>query len=69
MSRKPPANTRHISNPAAFLGQGSVILIEVPDEDSAIKEAQKFARETGRAVIVVDAENAVIATIPATRTH
>jgi Tfp pilus assembly protein PilP len=58
-----------VSNPAAFSGQGSIIGLEMADEDAAVKIARKIARETGRIVTVRDAEMAVIETIPAASTH
>ena len=55
----------HISNPTAFSGQGSVIVLELADEDAALKIAHQIAHETGRCVTVRDADEALIETIPA----
>jgi len=48
---------------------GSVIVLDLADEDEAIKMAQKLARETGRRVTVRDTKLALIKTIPAARVH
>jgi hypothetical protein len=59
----------HVLNPAAFSGLGSIIMFELADEHAAIKVARRIARETGRGVIVRDADLAVIEAIPAARIH
>jgi hypothetical protein len=49
---------------------GSVIVLDLADEDEAMKVlAQKLARETGRRVTVRDATLGLIKTIPAARVH
>jgi len=58
-----------VSNPAAFSGQGSVIVLEMMEQDAAVKLARKIARETGRGVTVRDADMALIETISAASTH
>ncbi len=60
MDQKPPAILIQISNPAAFSGQGSIIMLELADEDAALRVAYKIARETGRAVTVWDANLGLI---------
>lgn len=58
-----------VSNPAAFSGMGSIILLELADEDAALRAARIIARETGRCVTVRYADMALIETIPAASTH
>ncbi|WP_244067896.1 hypothetical protein [Bradyrhizobium sp. Ce-3] len=58
-----------VSNPAAFSGKGSIIVLEYTDEDSAMRAARKIARETGRAVTVRSEDMRVIGSIPPPTTH
>ncbi|MBR0939379.1 hypothetical protein [Bradyrhizobium jicamae] len=58
-----------VSNPAAFSGKGSVIVLEYTDERAAMKAAQKIASETGRSVTVRDENSRVIEMIPAPEIH
>ena len=48
---------------------GSLILLELADDDEAIQVAQKLAQETGRRVTVRDGKMALIETIPAASFH
>ncbi|MBR0695824.1 hypothetical protein [Bradyrhizobium lablabi] len=57
-----------VSNPTAFSGKGSIIVLEYADEDVAKTVARKIALETGRSVTVCGEDRSVIETIPAT-TH
>ena len=63
--------TRHIIHLASPDSSklGSVIMLELSDEDEAMRVAQKLARETGRRVTVRDAKFSVIETIPAASIH
>jgi hypothetical protein len=58
-----------VANPAAVSGQGSLIVLELSDEDAALKVARKIARETGRGVTVRRADMALIEIIPPVSTH
>jgi hypothetical protein len=58
-----------VSNPDAFSGMGSIIVLEMEDENAAIKVARRIARETGRCVTVRDADMTLIETLPAASTH
>lgn len=69
MSVKPALVVIQVSNPAAFSGQGSIIVVEMPDEDAATRLARKLAQETGRRVTVRNAEMAIIEIIAAPATH
>jgi Tfp pilus assembly protein PilP len=68
MSQKPLPHIIHISSPDVSK-QGSIILLELADDDEAIQVAQKLAQETGRRVTVRDAKLALIETIPAASFH
>jgi hypothetical protein len=68
MSQKPLPHIIHISNPDVSK-QGSLILLELADDDEAIQVAQKLAQETGRRVTVRDGKMALIETIPAASFH
>jgi hypothetical protein len=59
----------NVSNPSAFSGRGSIIVLEFADERAALKAAQKIARETGRCVTVRDANMVIIDTIPGASNH
>ena len=59
----------HVANPTAFDRQGSIIMLELADEDCAKRVALRIARETGRCVTVRNANMTVIQTIPAAKTH
>jgi hypothetical protein len=52
MNQKAPLIIIDVSNPAAFSGKGSIIVLEYTDEDAALKVARKIAEETGRSVTV-----------------
>jgi hypothetical protein len=69
MNGKPVPVIIQVSNPAAFSGQGSIILIELLDQDAAKRLACKIAQETGRRVTVRNAEMAIIEIIAAPATH
>jgi hypothetical protein len=69
VSQKSPPTIVHVSNPTAFSGRGSVIILELADEDAARKVAHKIADETGRCVTVRDADMVLLETIPAAQTH
>lgn len=58
-----------VFNPTAFDGEGSVIVLELADEDAAVRAAQMIARETGRSVTVRGADTGSTVAIPAARTH
>lgn len=58
-----------VSNPAAFSGQGSIIVVELPDEEAARRLARKLAQETGRQVTVRDAEMDIIEILAAPASH
>jgi hypothetical protein len=49
--------------PRCVLGQGSIIVLELADEDAAIKTARKIAQETGRGVTVRNADMLLIEVI------
>jgi hypothetical protein len=59
----------HVANPTSFGGRGSIIMLELADDDSAKKVAQRIATETGRRVTIRDADMTVIQTIPAAKIH
>jgi hypothetical protein len=48
---------------------GSIIVLDLADEDEAVKIAHKLALKTGRRVTVRDAASVLIKTIPAARVH
>ena len=50
MDQKTPLIIIDVSNPAAFSGKGSIIVLEYTDEGAALKAARKIAEETGRSV-------------------
>ncbi|MCP1838386.1 MULTISPECIES: hypothetical protein [Bradyrhizobium] len=56
-------------NPDAFSGTGSIILLELTDEDSAMRAARKIAAETGRRVTVRKEDMQIIGTISAPTPH
>ncbi|MHC2334401.1 hypothetical protein [Bradyrhizobium sp. USDA 4454] len=66
---KGPLFIINISNPDAFSGKGSIIMLELADEDAAVRVAQKIAAETGRRVIVRKEDLQVIETIAPPTTH
>jgi hypothetical protein len=68
MSQKPLPHIIHISS-GGISKQGSIILLELADDDEAIQVAQKLALETGRRVTVRNARLALIETIPAASIH
>lgn len=69
MSQKQPLIIINVSNPAAFSGQGSIIVLEYTDEDAAMRVARKIALETGRCVTVRREDMGAIDAIPAVTTH
>jgi hypothetical protein len=58
-----------VSNPTAFFGRGSIIVVELPDEDAAKRLARKIAQETERCVTVRNVEMGIIEIIAALATH
>jgi hypothetical protein len=58
-----------VSNPSAFSGKGSVILLEFINEDAALKLARKIALETGRLVTVRGEDDRPIGTMPPVTAH
>jgi hypothetical protein len=58
-----------VSNPTAFSGKSSIILLEYTDEDAALKVAREIARETRRLVTVQGEDNRLIDMIPPVTTH
>jgi hypothetical protein len=66
MMQNAPLIIINVSNPVAFEGKGSIIILEYTDEDAARKVARKIARETRRSVTIRRAGMCVIETIPAT---
>ncbi|MBR0755624.1 hypothetical protein JQ604_25885 [Bradyrhizobium jicamae] len=69
MSKNPPLIIVTVSNPAAFSGKGSVIVLEYTDVAAAAIVARKIARETGRSVTVRSLEAGEIDMIPAATIH
>ena len=69
VDRRAPLFSIVISNPAAFSGRRSIIVLELADEAAARRAARIIARETGRCVTVQDAYMNLIETIPAATTH
>jgi hypothetical protein len=51
------------------LKRGSVIVLDVEDQEAALEVAHKIAAATGRAVRVRDEDMAEIQTIPAAKTQ
>ena len=68
MSQKPLRHVIHVLSPDVSK-LGSVIVLDLANEDEAIKMAQKLARETGRRVTVRDETLVLIRTIPAASVH
>lgn len=69
MNQEAPLIIIDVSNPAAFSGKGSIIVLEYTDEGAALKAARKIAEETGRSVTVRREDMEVISSIPALTTH
>jgi hypothetical protein len=69
MDQKAPMIIIRVSNPIAFSGKGSLILLEYMDEKAALKVARKIARETGSLVTVQKEDNRLIDVIPPVTTH
>ena len=69
MNQKAPLIIIDVSNPAAFSGKGSIIVLEYADEVAAMEAARKIALETGRRVTVRTEDMRVIGLIPAVTTH
>jgi hypothetical protein len=69
MNQKAPLIIITVSNPAAFSGKGSIIVLEYTDEVAAMKAAWKIALETGRSVTVCTDDMRLIGMIPAVTTH
>ena len=68
-SPRPPPIIVHIANPAAFDGQGSIIMLELADEACAKRVALRIAQETGRCVTVRNADMTEIQNFPAAKIH
>ena len=68
MNQKPLPHVIQISSPDVSK-QGSVILLELADEDEAIRVAQRLAQEIGRGVTVRNAKLSLILTIQAPSIH
>lgn len=66
---KPPLFIVCISNPTAFSGDGSMVVLELANKEAALRAAQIVARETGRRVTVQSVDLGLIQTIPAASTH
>ena len=66
---KSPLIIISVLNAAAFSGKGSLIVLELADEEAAKKVARRIALETGRAVTVQTEDMRIIDTIPARATH
>ena len=69
MNQKAPLIIIDVSNPAAFSGKGSIIVLEYADEVAAMEAARKIALEIGRRVTVRTEDMRVIGMIPAVTTH
>jgi len=69
MDQKAPLIIISVSNPTAFSGKGSIIILEYIDVDAALKVARKIALETGRLVTVQGEDNRLIGMIPRVTTH
>ncbi|QOZ32832.1 hypothetical protein XH92_14990 [Bradyrhizobium sp. CCBAU 53421] len=59
----------NVSNPRAFSGNGSIITLELTDEDAALRVAAKIASETGRSVTVRKENMEVVGRISASTRH
>jgi len=57
--------TVELANPEFFDGRGSIIVLELADEESAMRMAELIARDTGRAVRVRNAENELVGFVQA----
>ena len=66
MMQNAPLIIINVSNPVAFEGKGSIIILEYADEDAARKVARKIAREMRRSVAIRREDMCVIETFPAT---
>jgi len=69
MNHKAPLIIIDVSNPAAFSGEGSIIVLEYTDEDAVLRVARKIAEETGRSVTVRREDMRVISSISVVTTH
>lgn len=69
MSAKPLPIIIQVTNPSAFSGQGSHIVLESMGQAAAVRIAKRIARATGRCVIVRDARLDLIEAIPAAKIH
>jgi LysM repeat protein len=65
---KPAPHIIHISS-SDVSKVGSIIVIELTDDQQAIRVAQKLAAETGHRVTVRNERFALIETIPAASVH
>lgn len=63
MTLKSPTFILELSNAQALSKDGSVIVLEVADDASAMSIARKIAEQTGRHVTVRDADMIAIETI------
>ena len=68
MSAKPLQHFIQISNPDA-LKRAGVIVLDLADEEEALKVARNVALATGRRVTLRDGRLALIETIPAASVH
>lgn len=69
MTQKEPAFVINVSNLTHFSGRGSLIVLELSNEGSALKLAQKIAEETGRRVTIRRADRRQIGTIALPAEH
>ncbi|WP_246788431.1 hypothetical protein [Bradyrhizobium sp. CCBAU 53421] len=67
--RNRPLFIVNVSNPRAFSGNGSIITLELTDEDAALRVAAKIASETGRSVTVRKENMEVVGRISASTRH
>jgi len=58
-----------VTNPTAFDGRGSLIVLELTDNDAALSVAYRIADETGRCVTVRDGDMNVIGCFIGHRFH
>jgi hypothetical protein len=68
VSQKSLRHVIQIANPDASK-QSGVIILDLADEDEAVRVARKLALETGRRVTVRDGKLLLIETIPAASVH
>jgi len=68
VSQKSLRHVIQIANPD-LSKQSGVIILDLADEDEAVRVARKLALETGRRVTVRDGKLLLIETIPAASVH